>query len=100
MYVRNALTGLYYRLTMPTGVSRIAAYVADPSSSDIPGVTNPLLPSIVSLNLTRARLAEATPTVERPYGYDAVAAVNNYQAPEYNFWKFQLVYKYFCYKTE
>ena len=51
-YVRNALTGLYSRLTMPTGVSRIAAYVAYPSSPDTPGATNPLLPSIVSLNLT------------------------------------------------
>ena len=29
-YVRNGLTGLYYRLTMPAGISRIAAYVDDP----------------------------------------------------------------------
>ena len=32
-YVRNGLTGLYYRLTMPAGISRIAAYVDDPATS-------------------------------------------------------------------
>ena len=81
-YLRVALTGLYYRLTLPTGVSRIVAYVAaDPSAPDTPGFTNPLLPDILSLNLTRVRLAAATPTIEIPYGYDAVAAVNDYKAP-------------------
>ena len=42
-YVRNGLTGLYYRLTMPAGISRIAAYVDDPATPATPAVTNPLL---------------------------------------------------------
>ena len=28
------------------------------------------------------RLATTTPTVDRPHGYDAVAAINNFQAPD------------------
>ena len=30
-FVRNALTGIYYRLTMPAGAFRIAANLSDPA---------------------------------------------------------------------
>ena len=42
-FVRNALTGKYYRLTMHAGASRIAAYLPNPAEPGTPVVTNPLL---------------------------------------------------------
>ena len=80
--VRNALTGLYYRLTMPTGVSRIAAYVNDPATPATPAVTNHILQPTVTANSIRVRWAQLNPLPERPYGYDAVAAINDFQAPD------------------
>ena len=81
-YVRNGLTGLYYRLTMPAGISRIAAYVDDPATPATPAITNPLLEPAVTANNIRVRWEQLHPTPERPYGYDAVAAINNFQAPD------------------
>ena len=49
-YVRNGLKGLYSRLTMPGGISRIAPYVDDPATPATPDVTNPLLEPAVTAN--------------------------------------------------
>ena len=59
----------------------MAAYTPDPNSPVTPNVTNPLLQPVVTAQGVRVRVAATTPTVVRPYGYDAVAAINNFQAP-------------------
>ena len=81
-FVRNALTSIYYRLTMPAGTSRIAAYLPDPAEPVTPAVTNPLLQPATTIQSRAIRLALNTPTVQRPYGYYAGAPINNYQAPD------------------
>ena len=83
-FVRNANRYILrnYRLTMPACVSRIAAYLPDPAELVTPAVTNPLLQPATTIQSRAIRLGLNTPTLERPYGYDAVAAINNYHAPD------------------
>ena len=81
-YIRNTVTGLYYRLTVPSIATRIAPFVADANSPATPNVTNPLLQPAVTARGVSVRLATTTPTVDRPHGYTAVAAINNFQAPD------------------
>ena len=81
-FVRNALTGKYYRLTVPAGASRIAAYLPNPAEPGTPVVTNPLLQPSTTIQSRAIRLPLNTPALEGPYGYDAVAAINKYQAPD------------------
>ena len=79
-FVRNDVTGIYYRLT--AGASRIAAYLPDPAEPVILAVTNPLLQPTTTIQSRAIRLALNTPTLGRLYGYAAVAAINNCQAPD------------------
>ena len=47
-FIRNTVTGLYYRLTVPASVTRITPFLADPNSPVTPDVTNPLLQPAVT----------------------------------------------------
>ena len=77
---RSGKPRLYYRLTVPTGISIIIPYVDD----NTPAVTNPLLQPAVSADNIRVRLEQMNPKPAFPYiyGYDAVAAFNDFQAPD------------------
>ena len=67
-FVRNALNSLYYRLTMPAGMSRVIPYVADSSPPATPGVTNPLLQPTTKVRNTAIRVGLNEPTIQRPNG--------------------------------